>query len=33
VARTCFALTFLPIRCLWFPWVMITKFWPDMRAA
>jgi len=33
VARTTFVLSFLPIRCIWFPIVMATKFWPDMLAA
>lgn len=32
-SRTGFAVAFLPIRCVWFPWVMVSKFWPDMYAA
>jgi hypothetical protein len=33
VSRTLFVLSFLPIRCVWFPIVMVTKFWPDMIEA
>lgn len=32
-ARTAFALTFLPVRCLLFPWIMLFRFWPDMYNA
>jgi hypothetical protein len=32
-AKSLFVLTFMPIRCLLFPMVMLTKFWPDMLAV
>jgi len=31
--RTVFSVSFLVIRVLWFPYVMITKWWPDLIEA
>jgi len=33
IMRTSFVVTFLPIRCIWFPYAMITGLWPDMYAV
>ncbi len=31
--RSLFGVSFLLIRCVLFPWVMLSKFWPDLAAA
>jgi len=33
LVRTVFALTFLFVRVGWFPWVMLSRWWPDLMAA